>query len=94
MIKSRSVYQSYLGSHMIENTKGQEGWVALEQLDLFLPILRGLFAKHQGLKSHLSATSKFYMSVGGDDEYNCIRSPTVARCVHIRTPPFILSVCP
>jgi hypothetical protein len=28
-IKSRSVYQSYLGSHMIENTLGQEGWVAL-----------------------------------------------------------------
>ena len=62
-IKSRSVYQSYLGSHMIENTLGQEGWAALEQLDLFLPILRELFAKHQGLKIHLSATSKFYMSI-------------------------------
>ena len=69
MIKSRSVYQSYLGSHMIENTQGQEGWVALEQLDLFLPILRELFAKHQGLKIHLSATTMFYMSIGGDDEF-------------------------
>ena len=68
-IKSRSVYQSYLGSHMIENTLGQEGWAALEQLDLFLPILRELFAKHQGLKIHLSATSKFYMSIGGDDDW-------------------------
>ena len=76
MIKSRSVYQSYLGSHMIENTQGQEGWVALEQLDLFLPILRELFAKHQGLKIHLSATTMFYMSIGTD--------PTVQRLYPLR----------
>ena len=41
----------------------------MEQLDLFLPILRELFAKHQGLKIHLSATTMFYMSIGGDDEF-------------------------
>ena len=69
-IVARSAYKSYLNAWSLDNTQGIPGWAGLELLYHFLPTLKQLFAKHKGLKIHLSALNEFQQSIDGNTFYS------------------------